>query len=135
MRHRKLSNLKSKGMRPLSHAILDLMIEFILSHMNRNIQLDLYLLCLGIVQRLLSFEKRCRVRIEYEWKELWSALTSLLKFLIGNESYFVRHQVDIFTLCGQAVGLINLFVMAGDSFLASCHQYGKMAALSGTVKL
>ena len=126
MRHRKILNSKLKGMRPLSHAILDLMVEFIQSHMNRNIQQDLFMLCLGIIQRLLSFQKRCRVRIDYPWKELWSALTLLIKFLIGNETNFLRHQVDIFALCGQAVNLMNLFIMAGDNFLASTNQYDEL---------
>ena len=102
------------------------MTEFILSHMNRNIQYDLFLLCLGIIFRLLSFQKRCRIRIEYNWKELWSTLTSLIKFIIGNESLFVKHQLDIFILCQHIINLFNLFIMCGDSFLANITYYDEL---------
>lgn len=102
------------------------MVEFILSHMNRNIQIDLFLLCLGIILRLLSFQKRCRVRIDYAWKDLWSALTSLIKFLIGNESYFVKHQLDLFSLCQHVINLFNLFIMCGDNFLATTNYYDEL---------
>ena len=126
MRHRKVVSTKVKGMRPFSHAILDLMTEFIMSHMNRNVPFELYHLALGIIHRLLSFQKRCRVRIEYCWKELWSALTAFIKFLIGNETYYVKHHLDMFSLCHQAVNLFNLFIMCGDSFLATTNYYDEL---------
>ncbi|KAI2803984.1 hypothetical protein BLOT_008124 [Blomia tropicalis] len=127
MRHRKAPSLKAKGVRPLSHAILDLMVEFIQSHMNRNIQYDLFQLCLGIIHRLISFQKRFRIRINYDWKDLWSALTTLIKFIVSNESYFNKHQeIDLFALALQVINLFNLFIMYGDNFLANTTNYDEL---------
>lgn len=126
MRFRK--KILSRKSYPISHAILDLMVEYIyLSHMNRNMfRQELFLLCLAIIQRLLSFEKRCRVRIVYSWDELWSSLTSILKFLTSNENYFLRHQVDIFAICQSVINLFNIFIMMGDNFLASTTHYDEL---------
>lgn len=126
MRHRKVSSGRAKGSRPLAHTILDLMIEFILSHLNRSLQADLYLLCLGILQRLLGFQRRCRVRLEYPWKELWSALTALLKYITGNEAYLLKRGVDIYALSGAVISLVNLFILSGDTFLASTSFYDEL---------
>lgn len=128
MRHRKVSSGRAKGSRPLAHTILDLMIEFILSHLNRPLQADLFHLCLGVLQRLLSFQKRCRLRLDYHWKDLWAALTALLKYLTGNEGYLLKHAsgVDLFRLAGSVVGLVNLFIMCGDAFLASTAAYDEL---------
>lgn len=126
MRHRKIANTKAKGVRPLAHSVLDLMIEFILTHINRNLQYDLFQLCLGIIHRLLCFQKRCRIRIDFNWKELWSALITLLKFFLNNESYLFKQQFNIFVLSIQVVGIFNLFILYGDSFLASDLLYDEL---------
>jgi Domain of unknown function (DUF1741) len=55
MRHRKQNNEKNPPSRPLAVALLDLMMEFIWSHMMRNFPFDLY----TYVGRIL-FRKRCR---------------------------------------------------------------------------
>lgn len=126
MRHRKMPNFQCKGVRPISHSLLDLMIEFILTHTNRNLQFDLFQLCLGIIHRLLIFQKRCKIRIDFNWKELWSSLILLLKFFLNNESYLLKQQFNIFSLSLQVINLFNFFIMYGDYFLASDTQYDEL---------
>lgn len=99
MRHRKLPIDKSS--KPLASTLFDLIIEFIVSHMiKQKFPIELYLLSVGIIHRLLVYQKRCRVRLNFEWKNLWAALISLLKFLLYQEPYLVK-KCNIFTLATQ----------------------------------
>lgn len=125
MRHRKGSSVHDAPSRPLACALLDLAGEFILSHMKKNLLLDLYQRCLAIVHRLLCYQKKCRVRLQYSWKELWTALISLLKFLLHHESDLVQ-QHNIFQLASQVVNIFNLFITYGDTFLPSASSYDQL---------
>ena len=122
MRHRKLMESRINASRPLSYAVFDLMVEFILTHMRKNLLLDLYLLCIGVIHRLLCYQKKCNIRVDYTWKELWSALISLLKFIINNEADLVK-KCNIFILALQVVNIFNLFITFGDTFLPSPQTY------------
>jgi hypothetical protein len=66
--------------------------------------MELYLLNIGIIHRLLCYQKRCRVRLNYPWKELWRSLIGLLKFLVYQEQNLVKKS-NIFHLAIQ----VNIF--------------------------
>lgn len=106
MRHRKLPIDKSS--KPLAATLFDLIIEFIVSHMlKQKFPIELYLLSVGIIHRLLVYQKRCHVRLNFEWKNLWAALINLLKFLVYQEPYLVK-KCNIFTLATQvSISLID----------------------------
>ncbi|CAF1515638.1 unnamed protein product, partial [Rotaria sordida] len=125
MRHRKSSNEKNLPSRPLAVALLDLMMEFIWSHMMRNFPFDLYTKCIGIIQRILSFQKRTRTRLSYSWRPLWNALISLLKFLQNCESQLTKHR-DLFQLASKIINIFNLFITFGDTFLRTPEAYDEV---------
>nr|CAG4634646.1 EOG090X027A [Alona affinis] len=123
MRHRKSLADKAPPFRPLVCGLLDLIVEFILSHLMKKFPHELYELALGVVLRVLCHQKRCRLRLSLcPWRELWAALIALLKFLHGSDSSLIR-KFDLFALAVQAVNILNLFVTFGDTFLPSPQSY------------
>lgn len=125
MRHRKLPTERISKSQPLATTLLDLLVEFIVSHLFKKFPMELYLLCIGIIHRILCYQKRCRVRLHYPWKELWSALIGLLKFLVCQEQNLVK-KCNIFYLGLQVINIFNLFITYGDTFLATTNSYDEL---------
>lgn len=133
MRHRKpltttTTGTTNCGARPICHALLDLMNEFMTSHTTRNYvaNCDLFQLVVGIIHRVVCFQKRCQVRIEYQWKPLWLSLISLIKYITQNESYLFKQECNIFQLAYQVVNVFNLFILHGDTFLLCPTYYDQL---------
>jgi len=125
MRHRKAGVEAPNHGRSLVCALLDLMIEFIRSHLMKRLPIELHLLALSCIHRLLVYQKRCRVRISYNWRDLWSTLIALLKFMVANESNLIK-KVNVFTICSQVVTIFNVFITYGDTFLPSASSYDEL---------
>jgi hypothetical protein len=141
MRHRKL--VTERTTKPLALTLYDLVLEYIVAHMSKQrFPFELYLLSIGLIQRLLVYEKRCNARLAYNWKSLWSALINLLKFLVYQEQYLVK-KFNIFTLATQVrkstffwalililifqvINIFNFFISYGDTFLKTTQSYDEL---------
>lgn len=124
MHHRKLQD-KIAPAQPLAATLLDLLVEFITSHMMKKFPLELYHQCIGVLQRLLCYQKRCRVRLGYQWRDLWTALINLLKFLTTHENHLIK-KMNIFPLAIQVANILNFFITYGDTFLSSSSSYDEL---------
>ncbi|KAA0184059.1 hypothetical protein HAZT_HAZT000727 [Hyalella azteca] len=109
------------------HVLLpaDLLVEFTMSHMLKKLPVEQFMQCVGIVHRLLCYQKRNAVRLPYAWKELWTALIALTKFIVANETQLVKRH-NIFQLAYQIVNIFNLFITYGDTFLSSASCYDEL---------
>lgn len=124
MHHRKLQD-KVAPAQPLAATLLDLLVEFITSHMMKKFPLELYHQCIGVLQRLLCYQKRCRVRLGYQWRDLCTALINLLKFLTAHENHLIK-KMNIFPLAIQVANILNFFITYGDTFLSSSSSYDEL---------
>uniref|UniRef100_A0A8C2ZQV2 Armadillo like helical domain containing 3 n=1 Tax=Cyclopterus lumpus TaxID=8103 RepID=A0A8C2ZQV2_CYCLU len=98
---------------------------FIVTHMMKDFPMDLYLRCVQIIHKLLCYQKKCRIRLHYTWRELWSALINLLKFLLSNETTLLAKH-NIFQLALLVVNLFNMFITYGDTFLPTSNSYDEL---------
>ncbi|XP_030765514.1 armadillo-like helical domain-containing protein 3 [Sitophilus oryzae] len=125
MRHRKVTNDKTTSSQSLVCTLLDLLEEFMLSHMMKKFPMELYILCVGIIQRILCYQKKCRIRVNYVWKGLWTALISLLRFILQNENYLGK-KMNVFELSIKVVNILNFFITYGDNFLPTPGSYDEL---------
>ncbi|KAF9698630.1 hypothetical protein EKO04_003386 [Ascochyta lentis] len=110
------------GDRVPAAVILDLMIDGINHNLRRRLDVDFYILSLGILLRLLSYLSRTKTRIAYHWSELWRTLLSFLRFLTQYESdiksnYKSSKMIDIL------VNLLAFALSSGENFLPDPASY------------
>ncbi|KAI9820691.1 MAG: hypothetical protein M1827_005060 [Pycnora praestabilis] len=111
-----------RGDRVHATVLLDMMVDGINHNLRRRLDVDLYILCIGVILRLVSFLSRSRVRLAYHWSELWRTFLSLIRFLTtyANDLKSLR---DMSGLLDTLVNLIALSLSAGEAFLPSPAEY------------
>ncbi|XP_052565018.1 armadillo-like helical domain-containing protein 3 isoform X5 [Culex pipiens pallens] len=102
MRHRKVTSDRFSKPQPLAATLLDLLTEFIVTHLLKKFPMEHYLLCIGIIQRIIIYQKRCRIRLMYPWKSVWTAIISMLKFIMCQEQQLVK-KMNIFNLLTKLI--------------------------------
>lgn len=108
------------GDRILAANILDTMIDGINHNLRRRLDVELYVLFIGIILRLVSHLSRSRTRLNYHWAELFRSLLALVRFLT---SYDLKSTSHIEVLLDDLVNLIALSLSAGEAFLPTPASY------------
>ncbi|GMT07428.1 hypothetical protein PENTCL1PPCAC_29602, partial [Pristionchus entomophagus] len=103
----------------LGSTALDLITELLVSNLRIGYPLEFHELCLGIVHRILAYQKNRCIRMSH-WQPLFNAMLSLMRFLLSHES---KITTSIFPLCFRIIIVVNLFLTFGDTFLPSGEAY------------
>ena len=111
-----------RGDRILAISILDAMIDGINHNLRRRLDVGLYILCVGIILRIISHLSRSRTRLNYHWSELFRSLLSLIRFLTTYTAD-LKGLTNVDTLLDNVVNLIALSLSAGEAFLPSPAAY------------
>lgn len=111
-----------RGERMLVASILDTMIDGMNHNLRRRLDVDLYILSIGVILRLISHLSRSRTRLNYHWSELFRSLLTLVRFLTSYTAD-LKGLTHIELLLDDLVGLIALCLSAGEAFLPSPAAY------------
>lgn len=109
--------------RPVAASILDIIADAINHNLRRRLDIDLYISCIHVIQRVLVYLTHARTRLLYHWSLLWQTLLSLLRFLTTYASDLIAQNANINLLITPLVNTITLAVSSGDTFLPSPASY------------
>ncbi|CAI6266348.1 unnamed protein product [Periconia digitata] len=111
-----------KGERTATSVILDLMIDGINHNLRRRLDVEYYILCIGILLRILSFLSRTKTRIAYHWSELWRTLLSFFRFLTTyvDDIRSLRRSSELVDIL---VNLLAFALSSGENFLPDPASY------------
>ncbi|KAK0481699.1 hypothetical protein IW261DRAFT_1562992 [Armillaria novae-zelandiae] len=94
--------------RPLLCALLDCCVLWLRHNLHMRLEVHLYTRCIWVCHRVVFYLQKARLRLEYEWKELWSAILGLLHFLAakldnlvttGGVEQLIRETIFLLSLC------------------------------------
>ncbi|KAM0513139.1 hypothetical protein ACHAPE_008177 [Trichoderma viride] len=111
-----------KGDRVLATCVLDTMLDGINHNLKRRLDISLYVLCLGIMLRIISYLSRSRTRLDYHWSEFFRSLLSLIRFL-NTYASDLKDLQHIETVLDHVVNLVALSLSAGEAFLPTPAAY------------
>ena len=100
--------------------ILHLCQKFLVKNLFVPFRAELYCRCMAVLQRILCYQKRLRLRVKFDWTTVWTSLFRLMKFVATPEKFKLPHVPQ---LCCKLCQVFNLFITYGDIFLASPSDY------------
>lgn len=103
--------------RPAAAPILDILADTIAHNLRRHLDISLYISCIGLIHRLLSYLTFTRTRLTYHWSLLWQTLLSFLRFLTTYAPSLTVQDPDLPLLINPFLATLALAVTSGESFL------------------
>ncbi|CAO2650918.1 Nn.00g092150.m01.CDS01 [Neocucurbitaria sp. VM-36] len=111
-----------KGERIPVAVIVDLMVDGINHNLRRRLDVEFYVLCLGVLLRILSYLSRAKARISYHWSELWRTLLAFVRFLTTYEND-IKTNYRSTELITTLVNLLAFALSNGENFLPDPASY------------
>ncbi|POS86129.1 hypothetical protein EPUL_001364 [Erysiphe pulchra] len=110
------------GERTITASLFDTMLDGINHNLRRRLDVGLYILCIGVIYRMISYLYRSRIRLKYHWSELFRSLLSLVRFLTSYTAD-LKGLKNIDILIDDLVNLLALSLCRGEAFLHSPVSY------------
>ncbi|KAJ7446477.1 hypothetical protein B0H11DRAFT_1745875 [Mycena galericulata] len=98
--------------RPPLCALLDCCVLWLRHNLHKRLEVHLIRTCIWVCYRVIWFLHKARIRLDYSWQELWSALVGLLAFLSS--------KLDSLTTTGGVEQLARATILLLDLCLAKC---------------
>ncbi|GLB35898.1 putative DUF1741 [Lyophyllum shimeji] len=116
-------------------ALLDCSVLWLRHNLHKRVAVYCYITCVRIVYRVIWFLQNSGVRLDYEWKELWSALIGLLNFLSTKiDSLDTTGGVEL--IVRETIVLLDLALTTSEAYLptpAAVHEFIYELIRSSTV--
>ncbi|KAI4719608.1 DUF1741-domain-containing protein [Aureobasidium sp. EXF-10727] len=110
------------GDRTLAANIIDIMIDSINHNLRKKLDVELYMLNVGILLRLVTYLSKARIRLTYHWPELWRSLLAFVRFLtIYADDLRSLHRIE--ELIHTLTCLLSLSLTNGETFLPDTASY------------
>ncbi|KAM0806194.1 hypothetical protein BDR22DRAFT_827971 [Usnea florida] len=103
--------------RPAAASMIDILVDTISHNLRRHLDITLYISCIGLIHRLVSYLTFTRTRLTYHWSLLWQTLLSFLRFLTSYASSLAVQVPDLPLLINPLLATLALAVTSGESFL------------------
>ncbi|KAF8078888.1 hypothetical protein FPV67DRAFT_1558084 [Lyophyllum atratum] len=104
--------------RPPLCALLDCCVLWLRHNLHKRLEVYCYMTCIRICYRVVWFLQNAGVRLEYEWKELWTALIGLLNFL-STKIDSLDTTGGIEQIVREVIFLLDLSLAKSEMFLPS----------------
>ncbi|ORY91636.1 hypothetical protein BCR35DRAFT_328230 [Leucosporidium creatinivorum] len=107
--------------RPLLAAMLDTAAIFLRHNLRKRLDVDTYIVCLRLVQRIMQQLKTEKARLAYEWTPVWRSILSLAGFVVSriDDLRLLSNNVD--TLISQIFIVLSYPAYWGEHFFPTSH--------------
>ncbi|KAG2367783.1 hypothetical protein BDR07DRAFT_1469429 [Suillus spraguei] len=97
-------------------ALLDCCVLWLRHNLHKRLEVHTFTMCIWTCHRVIWYLQKERMRLEYDWLELWKAIVNLLGFLSGKLDSLVTTG-GIEQLVQESIRLLDLALRTADLFL------------------
>jgi hypothetical protein len=97
-------------------ALLDCCVLWLRHNLHKRLEVYTFTTCIWACHRIIWYLQKARMRLEYDWLELWKAVVDLLGFVSGKlDSLVTTGGID--RLVQESIRLLDLALRRADIFL------------------